>query len=49
MARRANLSLDDDMRLSLMRKPGAVLYSTDKDFDEFPGLRRVNPLALQET
>jgi len=28
---------------------GAVLYSTDKDFDEFPGLRRVNPLALQKT
>ena len=23
----------------------AVLYSTDKDFDQFPGLRRVNPLG----
>lgn len=28
---------------------GALLCSTDGDFDQFPGLRRVNPLALQET
>jgi uncharacterized protein len=28
---------------------GAVLYSTDGDFDKFPGLRHVNPLALEET
>ena len=27
----------------------AVLYSTDGDFDEFPGLRRVNPLVLLNT
>jgi len=25
----------------------AVLYSTDKDFDQFPGLRRINPLKIQ--
>lgn len=28
---------------------GAVLYTTDGDFDLFPGLRHVNPLALPET
>lgn len=27
----------------------AILYSTDSDFDEFPDVRRVNPLELLKT
>jgi uncharacterized protein len=27
---------------------GAVLHTTDSDFDQFPGLRRVNPLAASQ-
>ena len=28
---------------------GAVLYTTDSDFAQFPGLRSINPLVLQPT
>jgi uncharacterized protein len=37
--------ITDGLLAALSIECGGILYSTDRDFARFPGLRRVNPLA----